>query len=242
MRQFRKLYRKVFKKSLLASRLSRGFTLVELAIVLVIIGIILGAILKGQDLINNARIKRTLNDIRGLEAVVWSFYDRYGRFPGDCNKDGIIDANYVGNGGEALLMNVDNNPASGFCTSTAPDFEPDRPFAELKQAQLLSADADTRDIVKSAFGYLQLFSVTNDTVTVNAIVVKNVPCYVARAIDIAIDKTEDAGSGRIRAFNFGDGTNKVVDDANTKWVGGTGTNCGAEDDNTTIVYLFDKQL
>ncbi len=42
-------------------RNQKGFTLVELAIVLVIIGLILGAVLKGQDLINNARMKRLYN-------------------------------------------------------------------------------------------------------------------------------------------------------------------------------------
>ncbi len=47
-------------------RNAKGFTLVELAIVLVIIGIILGAVLKGQELINNAKMKRAYNDVRGV--------------------------------------------------------------------------------------------------------------------------------------------------------------------------------
>lgn len=33
-----------------------GFTLVEIAIVLVIIGLLLGGILKGQEMINSARV------------------------------------------------------------------------------------------------------------------------------------------------------------------------------------------
>lgn len=52
----------------------KGFTLVELAIVLVIIGIILGAILKGQDLIAQSRAKRVQNDLRGIEAIIWTYY------------------------------------------------------------------------------------------------------------------------------------------------------------------------
>ncbi|BAU24086.1 hypothetical protein THC_1726 [Caldimicrobium thiodismutans] len=70
---------------------AKGFTLVELAIVLVIIGIILGAVLKGQELIANARAKRVQNDLRGLEAIIWTYYDRRGNLPGDTNNDGIID-------------------------------------------------------------------------------------------------------------------------------------------------------
>ncbi|MEX2353142.1 MAG: prepilin-type N-terminal cleavage/methylation domain-containing protein, partial [Gammaproteobacteria bacterium] len=34
-----------------------GFTLVEIAIVLVVIGLLLGGILKGQQLINSARVR-----------------------------------------------------------------------------------------------------------------------------------------------------------------------------------------
>ncbi len=70
---------------------SGGFTLIELAIVLVIIGIILGAVLKGQDLMENARYKRLANHLKQFETLTWAFYDRKGKFPGDDDKDGKID-------------------------------------------------------------------------------------------------------------------------------------------------------
>jgi prepilin-type N-terminal cleavage/methylation domain-containing protein len=40
-----------------------GFTLVEIAIVLVIIGLLLGGVLKGQELINSAKVKNMATDI-----------------------------------------------------------------------------------------------------------------------------------------------------------------------------------
>jgi prepilin-type N-terminal cleavage/methylation domain-containing protein len=68
-----------------------GFTLIELAIVLVIIGIILGAVMKGQDLMNNAREKRFINWVKSWELAQWQYLDRKGVFAGDSgNKNGII--------------------------------------------------------------------------------------------------------------------------------------------------------
>src|SRR5882762_8690583 len=60
-----------------------GFTLVEIAIVLVIIGLLLGGILKGQEMINQARIKNVVNDFNGITVAVTSYQDRYRFLPGD---------------------------------------------------------------------------------------------------------------------------------------------------------------
>ena len=60
-----------------------GFTLVEIAIVLVIIGLLLGGILKGQEMITQAKIKNVLNDFNGVTAAVNSYQDRYRALPGD---------------------------------------------------------------------------------------------------------------------------------------------------------------
>src|SRR5258708_25899323 len=44
-------------------RSEAGFTLVEIAIALVIIGLLLGGILKGQEMITQAKIKNVINEI-----------------------------------------------------------------------------------------------------------------------------------------------------------------------------------
>jgi len=59
-----------------------GFTLIELAIVLVIIGLILGAILKGQDLMINARGKKFANWVKGWQTLQLTHLDRKGRYAG----------------------------------------------------------------------------------------------------------------------------------------------------------------
>jgi prepilin-type N-terminal cleavage/methylation domain-containing protein len=64
-------------------RKQAGFTLVEIAIVLVIIGLLLGGILKGQEMITQARIKNVVNDFNGITVAVTSYQDRYRFLPGD---------------------------------------------------------------------------------------------------------------------------------------------------------------
>ncbi|MDP2324712.1 MAG: prepilin-type N-terminal cleavage/methylation domain-containing protein [Gammaproteobacteria bacterium] len=80
-----------------------GFTLVEIAIVLVIIGLLLGGVLKGQELVNSAKVKNLANDFRNISTFVYAYQDKYRALPGD---DSAV-ANHV-NGGVAATT-----PAAG---------------------------------------------------------------------------------------------------------------------------------
>lgn len=64
-------------------RKQAGFTLVEIAIVLVIIGLLLGGVLKGQELINSAKVKNFINDFRTTSTFVYAYQDRFRALPGD---------------------------------------------------------------------------------------------------------------------------------------------------------------
>jgi len=66
-------------------RKQAGFTLVEIAIVLVIIGLLLGGVLKGQELITQAKIKNIANDFNATTAAILAYQDRYRKLPGDDN-------------------------------------------------------------------------------------------------------------------------------------------------------------
>src|SRR4026208_2381993 len=61
----------------------KGFTLVEIAIVLAIIGLLLGGILKGQEMITQAKIKNVVADFSGISAAYYGYQDRYRAIPGD---------------------------------------------------------------------------------------------------------------------------------------------------------------
>jgi prepilin-type N-terminal cleavage/methylation domain-containing protein len=52
-----------------------GFTLVEIAIVLVIIGLLLGGVLKGQELINSAKVKNFATDFRNIPLFIYGYQD-----------------------------------------------------------------------------------------------------------------------------------------------------------------------
>ena len=77
-----------------------GFTLVEIAIVMVIIGLLIGGVLKGQAMIENAKVKRVVKQADELRAAVMTFFDKYGVLPGDENLAAIPSggADNEGNG------------------------------------------------------------------------------------------------------------------------------------------------
>ncbi|MDO6461330.1 type II secretion system protein [Granulosicoccaceae sp. 1_MG-2023] len=64
-------------------KVQKGFTLIEISIVLVIVGLILGGVLKGQALIDSARVRSVINDINGIRAAWYGFQDRFHALPGD---------------------------------------------------------------------------------------------------------------------------------------------------------------
>ncbi|HPN02025.1 MAG TPA: prepilin-type N-terminal cleavage/methylation domain-containing protein, partial [Methylotenera sp.] len=60
-----------------------GFTLIELAIVLVIIGLLLGGVLKGQELINSAKVKNMATDFKNIQVYIYGYQDKFKALPGD---------------------------------------------------------------------------------------------------------------------------------------------------------------
>ena len=93
---------------------AQGFTLVEIAIVLVIIGLLLGGILKGQEMITQAKIKNVVADFSGISAAYYGYQDRYRAIPGD---DGNADTRWNG----AKKGNADGVVSGAYNSSTADD-------------------------------------------------------------------------------------------------------------------------
>ncbi len=60
-----------------------GFTLIEIAIVLVIIGLLLGGVMKGQELINSAKVKNLATDFKNVPIYIYGYQDKFRSLPGD---------------------------------------------------------------------------------------------------------------------------------------------------------------
>ncbi|WP_353686014.1 prepilin-type N-terminal cleavage/methylation domain-containing protein [Thermodesulfovibrio sp. 3462-1] len=182
-------------------RNSKGFTLVELAIVLVIIGIIIGAVLKGQELINNAKIKRAYNQYREILAAVYTYYDKYNYYPGDDpNAKGRWPSVTNGDGNGLIAVGIGSTAPNFACTGTGT--EQCDLWAELRLANILTGSGFSNP--RHAYGgaiavsYYTMPAVAGGTpLLAHWIHFQNVPYDVCQAIDRTYDDG-NAGAGSIR--------------------------------------------
>jgi prepilin-type N-terminal cleavage/methylation domain-containing protein len=87
-----------------------GFTLIELAIVLVIIGLLLGGVLRGQELINSARVKNLTRDFQNIQVYTYGYQDRFHALPGD-DAAAVAHVTAAANGnGNAQIQGDWNSP------------------------------------------------------------------------------------------------------------------------------------
>ena len=193
-----------------------GFTLVEIAIVLVIIGLLLGGILKGQEMITQARIKNVVNDLNGITAAYFSYQDRYKAIPGDdlgantrCtgfgvnpgDGDGAIEGAYetpptatapttpTGNGGEALLF---------WWQLRAAGFVPGPTTGQGAWSQPTNAVGGILGAQNGAFAG----TAVGTQLTGNVVCTSNIPDKIAGAVDSQLDD-QKSQTGSLRSKLIG---------------------------------------
>jgi len=167
-------------------RNQKGFTLVELAIVLVIIGLILGAVMKGQELIQNAKYKRLVNDLRGLTAAAYTYYDRYRAMPGDDPKAGDRwSATYPN-----ILNGNGNGLIDGAANSTNNTDESVQAWRHLRASGIIAGDPNEATLTRPSNPYGGRYGFSNrnfGTGTYNFVFVDNVPADIGRRLDEEFD-------------------------------------------------------
>ena len=181
-----------------------GFTLIEIAIVLVIIGLLLGGVLKGQELINSARVKNLATDFRNLPVLIYGYQDKYKALPGD-DIAAVSHVAATGNGDGNGIIN-------GKWDSTTTTDESQLFWQDVRLAGLAPGPTTGADLLptNSAGG---IIGVTNGTVTDNPVAGLNgtyVICSAgilgkfAKQLDIQMDDgNTSTGSMRVIANNVG---------------------------------------
>jgi prepilin-type N-terminal cleavage/methylation domain-containing protein len=139
---------------------SKGFTLVELAIVITIIGLLIGGILKGQEMINNAKVTATIAQVQSFRAATQTFVDRFDNLPGDfpaaqARLPGCSTANTCFNGnGDGRVGQPNTSPGFmqvGNVTSNNRR-ETTLFFKHLAMADLISGVNPSADIARAGMG------------------------------------------------------------------------------------------
>jgi prepilin-type N-terminal cleavage/methylation domain-containing protein len=213
-------------------RRESGFTLIEIAIVLVIIGLLLGGVLKGQELIQSARVRNLISHQDGVKAAYFGFLDRYRALPGDysqaqanipgCSACQQGDNNGQISGASEPISAWEHLSKAGFITGSyvysataAPSNTPVNPYGSLVQLifdnvyQDPAATPATRHNLKTG---------------------NNVPSDILAEVDRKIDDGL-GNAGQLRFSTFGGATNAGQECFNTTsgaWQSATpNANCGA---------------
>ena len=214
------------------SRMQKGFTLVEIAIVLVIVGLLIGGVLKGQEMITNAKLKRIESDNAGLAAAIFSYQDRYLQLPGDDSgassrfdiyaPGGTPDTNVDG-GGDGVIDGTWN--ANNGTTIGASSVESEKLFGHMRAAGLIPGGSGY-ETTRPTNAYGGQIGVQNGSLGMSGhvSVFGQIEGAIARILEARLDDNNRA-TGRMRGDVSGSGgdmsannvlsptTDKAYDDA-----------------------------
>jgi prepilin-type N-terminal cleavage/methylation domain-containing protein len=206
------------------TRRQQGFTLVEIAIVLVIIGLLLGGILKGQELINSARVRNIADTNSGIQAAYFGFIDRYRAVPGDMCQN--LASNAIG---QSMVSGGNGNgrldsAVSGCATANSAWNEGSAVWEHLWKAGFIqgSYDGGATDLAtyrtmspSNPFNGNMVLFITSDYMEyvssapavstskrLNLVLGRQIPVNIARELDVKVDDAKPF-SGILRLTTTG---------------------------------------
>jgi hypothetical protein len=248
-------------------------------------GLLFSAVTTGQELIDQAKATKLINDVKTVEMQIQQYAQLKSRMPGDCDADGVIDyaadANVlsartdIGNNARAIeyayTVALPTIPADGadaaaqtagcalMGAGSVADVTTNLSNAnvwlnDLKLAGVISDSASNRKLAKLVHeDFMFVGKVTDnggaaaDGADYNAIVIHNVPQWMARRLSTAING-QDARADRTRVRllqrqTATDGTYSPLWDtiqlADASGAAGTSATA-TRDGMVTVVYFFDR--
>ena len=196
-----------------------GFSLVEIAVVLVIIGLLLGGILKGQEMINSAKVRNLADLNSGVAAAYHGFIDRFRRVPGDWEASQAASA--IGqpiNGGGNNNGRLDNPVGDQYT-------EPNALWEQIASAGFMegaySGDpakptTDSDQTPLNAFNHIVIMGRTSDfqnageVPRLSLVLGRGIPVDIAQELDIKLDDGVPGAGGLRLAVD--DGTGAVFEE------------------------------
>jgi len=236
-------------------RSQQGFGLLEFAMVLALLGVLGSMVFKASELMETYQQSRFVHSVRTLASAAQSFHSLQGRWPGDCNRDGLVDYRFVSSasleGGSLLDYGIPAALAQASSASAsyslglvcppaslAPFANANVPLNELKWAGQLAVGEPNRKLANhgmGGFAYLGTFQTVAGTGQIddrfNALVLTHVPVNAARALAAAVDGS-DGSAGNLNRVRR---TDDMITFA-TLWTASGET----QDRLVSVVYFFDR--
>lgn len=230
----------------------RGLYLVEVAIGLAVIGLLTAMALKSQEVIEQYRQGQFVTRVQTLVTQLDTHRQTWGRWPGDCNRDGLIDP---------AFNSTDTLPALDYAipTSLTPAVSSDATYSlgntcplttltpfgtsnvaynELRLAGLVRSGETNRKAGDHGLGgqmHLGTLDVNSGTAYLedkyNALVLTEVPTVAARRLAVAINGQDGSASNRHRVRR-----STSLGSFDPAWTASGET----ELNRITVVVLFDR--
>jgi prepilin-type N-terminal cleavage/methylation domain-containing protein len=137
-----------------SNQYNSGFTLVELSISLLIIGLIIGGITAGSSLVQQAKLRSVLSEVRNYQTAINAFKLQYGTIPGDLTN-ATSYWNTSNNG--ALATSLANGNGNGYIDNN----EPLTAFQMLSLAGLTSNQLGYGSWPNTKYGQSTLYHIYN---------------------------------------------------------------------------------
>lgn len=134
----------------------KGFTLVELAIAMVIIGLLIGGILKGIELVEQARVKKVVSFVKSVTAAHSTFIEKYNAVAGDMRMAQAMlpgcTGECVGGTGDGRVGAVVGVSSTQARRNTLPEVETTMFWRHLALANLITGIDVTAPVMQPSFG------------------------------------------------------------------------------------------